>query len=121
MQIKQVFMNLLVNAYQSIESAVGDSGATGRILLRTRRAPGGAAVEVADTGIGIPESHIDRIFDPFFTTKKVGAGTGLGLSTSYGIIERHGGHMTVTSAVGRGTTFRIFLPTEPPEGEPGDD
>jgi len=112
MQIKQVFMNLLVNAYQSIESAVGESGETGTIWLRTRQREDGIAVEVTDTGVGIPEANIDRIFDPFFTTKKVGSGTGLGLSTSFGIVKRHGGSMTVESKLGEGTTFSVFLPTD---------
>jgi two-component system NtrC family sensor kinase len=110
MQIKQVFMNLLVNAYQSIEARVGESGETGKLWLRTRQHDDGVAIEVTDTGIGIPASHIDRIFDPFFTTKKVGLGTGLGLSTSFGIVKRHGGSLTVDSKEGEGTTFRVFLP-----------
>ena len=112
MQIKQVFMNLLVNAYQSIEARVGESGETGEIWLRTRQLREGVVVEVSDTGIGIPESHIDRIFDPFFTTKKVGSGTGLGLSTSFNIVKRHGGTITVESKVGEGTTFAVFLPSD---------
>jgi two-component system NtrC family sensor kinase len=111
MQIKQVFMNLLVNAYQSIEERVGESGETGEIWLRTRQRHEGVVVEVSDTGIGISEAHIDRIFDPFFTTKKVGSGTGLGLSTSFNIVKRHGGTMTVESKVGEGTTFSVFLPS----------
>jgi two-component system NtrC family sensor kinase len=112
MQIKQVFMNLLVNAYQSIEAHVGEGGETGEIWLRTRQRRDGVVVEVSDTGIGIPESHIDRIFDPFFTTKKVGSGTGLGLSTSFNIVKRHGGTITVESKVGEGTIFNVFLPTD---------
>jgi len=112
MQVKQVFMNLLVNAYQSIEARVGESGETGTIWLRTRQRPDGVVVEVSDTGIGIEEAHIDRIFDPFFTTKKVGSGTGLGLSTSFNIVKRHGGTLTVESKVGEGTTFGVFLPAD---------
>jgi two-component system NtrC family sensor kinase len=112
MQIKQVFMNLLVNAYQSIEACVGESGETGKIWLRTRQRHDGVLVEVSDTGIGIPEDHIDRIFDPFFTTKKVGSGTGLGLSTSFNIVKRHGGTISVESKVGEGTTFGVFLPAD---------
>jgi signal transduction histidine kinase len=116
MQIKQVFMNLLVNAYQSIEAKVGESGETGKVWLRTRQREDGVVVEVTDTGIGIPATHVDRIFDPFFTTKKVGSGTGLGLSTSFGIVKRHGGSLTVDSKEGEGTTFRVFLPLESEEG-----
>ena len=113
MQIKQVFMNLLVNAYQAIEEAVAiraHPGAIGTVTLTTTPNDGGVLVEIADTGTGIAPDHLDRIFDPFFTTKKVGAGTGLGLSTSFNIIRRHGGTMRVESAVGRGTAFKIHLP-----------
>jgi signal transduction histidine kinase len=112
MQLKQVFMNLLVNAYQAIEECVGSSGETGRIELRTRRAEGGVEVWVTDTGAGIESGHTDRIFDPFFTTKRVGAGTGLGLSTSYGIVQSHGGALEVESVPGQGTTFRVKLPLD---------
>jgi len=112
MQIKQVFMNLLVNAYQSIEARVGESGETGKIWLRTRQRDDGLVIEVGDTGVGIPEANIDRIFDPFFTTKKVGSGTGLGLSTSFGIVKHHGGTMKVESTLGEGTTFSVFLPAD---------
>jgi two-component system NtrC family sensor kinase len=113
MQLKQVFMNLLVNAYQAIEEAIAarpKSGEMGTITLSTAPHDGGVLVEISDTGTGIAPDHLDRIFDPFFTTKKVGAGTGLGLSTSFNIVRRHGGTMRVESALGRGTTFRIQLP-----------
>ncbi len=112
MQLKQVFMNLLVNAYQSIEEKLGDDGETGRIQLRTEQRGDQVIVTVADTGGGIAPGNLDRIFDPFFTTKKVGAGTGLGLSTSYSIVQRHGGAIRVESTPGRGTTFRVLLPVE---------
>lgn len=115
MQLQQVFMNLLVNACQAIEERVGASGETGTIALRTAANDSGVVVTVRDTGVGIPGEHIDRIFDPFFTTKKVGAGTGLGLSTSFGIVQRHGGTLSVTSQPGAGSEFRLFLPLEPPE------
>jgi CheY-like chemotaxis protein len=67
-------------------------------------------ITVSDTGVGIPEEHLDRIFEPFFTTKAVGQGTGLGLSTVIGIIQSHGGFVNVDSEVKRGTTFKVYLP-----------
>ena len=119
MQLKQVFMNLLVNAYQAIEESVAGSGELGTITLRTTRTDGGIAASVRDTGVGIPREQLDRIFEPFFTTKKVGSGTGLGLSTSYQIVKRHGGTFHVESAPGRGSCFEIRLPLldeDPGEG-----
>ena len=68
------------------------------------------AIEVTDTGIGIPEPLLDRIFEPFFTTKKVGKGTGLGLSISYGIVQDYDGTIEVKSKEGEGATFIIRLP-----------
>lgn len=111
MQLKQVFMNLLVNAYQAIEAR--DAREPGVIRLETRREGDEIVVRIADTGIGIDAAHLARIFEPFFTTKPVGTGTGLGLSTSYRIVERHGGRITVESEVGRGTTFEVWLPLHP--------
>lgn len=116
-QLKQVLMNILVNAQQAIDER-------GSIELRTRllparRLPGadepGPAVEIAvrDTGCGIPPAHLQRIFDPFFTSKEVGKGTGLGLSVSYGIVTAHGGAIEVESTPGVGSTFRIVLPVDP--------
>jgi signal transduction histidine kinase len=110
MQMKQVFMNLLVNAIQAIEEKVGDAGETGRIRLQTTALDEHIEVLVSDTGAGIAPENLDRIFAPFFTTKKVGAGTGLGLSTCYNLVRRHGGSLTADSRVGEGTTFRLLLP-----------
>jgi two-component system NtrC family sensor kinase len=117
MQLKQVFMNLLVNAHQAIEEKLGDDGETGRIQLRTEHRGDQIVVTVADTGAGIAPGNLDRIFDPFFTTKKVGSGTGLGLSTSYSIVQRHGGAIRVESTPGRGTTFRVLLPVDEDDAE----
>ena len=119
--IKQVVLNVIVNAQQAIEG-------TGRITVRTRwfdephPKPGVepvpmAEIAVTDTGCGIPEANLQRIFDPFFTSKEVGKGTGLGLSVSYGIVKAHGGRIKVESVVGSGTTFRIELPITSPFGE----
>jgi len=119
-QIKQVIMNMVVNAQHAVEEK-------GNITIRTRRAldPRVSAAEakpmvvisIIDTGCGIPDKNLKRIFDPFFTSKDVGRGTGLGLSVSHGIIEAHGGLIEVESRVGEGTTFRVFLPLTPPSAE----
>jgi signal transduction histidine kinase len=116
MQLKQVFMNLLVNAFQAIEEAVGQSGELGTVSLATAVDGDHVVVAIRDTGVGIAPEHRERIFDPFFTTKRVGAGTGLGLSTSFGIVQAHGGTLAVESALGEGTSFRLRLPIDP-EGE----
>jgi two-component system NtrC family sensor kinase len=101
--IKQVVMNILVNAQHAIEQK-------GSITVRTRKIGDKVEISIADTGCGIPEKDLQRIFDPFFTTKAVGQGTGLGLAVSHGIVEAHGGTIEVTSAVGEGSTFRVILP-----------
>jgi PAS domain S-box-containing protein len=111
-QLNQVFMNLLVNAAHAIE-------VRGTITIRTGSEGERVWVEVGDTGRGIPPQNIPRLFDPFFTTKPVGMGTGLGLSVSYKIVEKHHGKIEVQSAVGKGTTFRVWLPVRPPEGKNG--
>jgi signal transduction histidine kinase len=105
-QIKQVCMNLILNAIQSIES--GGSVEIGTHLFGENGAKRFVQIEVRDTGIGIPEKDLENIFNPFFTTKK--DGSGLGLSISHQIIKEHGGYMVVESEVGRGTSFFIRLP-----------
>ena len=107
-QINQVFLNLLVNAVQAIE------GEEGRIVIRTAHEGDWVWVEVEDSGRGMPADIMTRIFEPFFTTKPVGMGTGLGLSLSYGIVTRHGGRIDVTSEVGKGSAFRVWLPVHAP-------
>ena len=72
-------------------------------------------VEIRDTGIGIPKEHLDNLFEPFFSTKAEGKGVGLGLSVSYGIIDKHHGLIKVDSAPGQGTTFRVHLPVQETE------
>jgi two-component system, cell cycle sensor histidine kinase and response regulator CckA len=74
-------------------------------------------VEVNDTGTGVPPEIIDRVFEPFFSTKEVGKGTGLGLSTVYGIVKQTGGFVYLTSEIGKGTAFRIFLPRHVPTAD----
>ncbi|MEN8182840.1 MAG: ATP-binding protein [Myxococcota bacterium] len=113
-QLQQVFMNLIVNAAQAIEAgaASGAGAPRGRITLRTRCEGEQVVISVSDSGVGIPPEHLDRIFDPFFTTKEVGEGMGLGLSTSYDIVRRHGGTLSVSSTAGRGACFEIRLPQQ---------
>jgi len=103
-QINQVFMNLLVNAAHAIE-------AHGTITITTGTKDDGVWVEIEDTGSGIPQEKLSRIFEPFFTTKPVGTGTGLGLSLSYSIIHKHKGKISVESEPGKGSKFRVWLPT----------
>jgi signal transduction histidine kinase len=112
MQLKQVFMNLLVNAFQAIEEKIAGRAETGLIRLRTEAHEGRVVVTVSDTGTGISPENLGRIFDPFFTTKKVGVGTGLGLSTCYSIVRRNGGTIRVESQIGRGSTFQVELPVD---------
>ena len=109
-QLNQVFMNLLVNAAHAIEEY-------GTITLRTGHDNDKVWVAVSDTGTGITAENLKNIFNPFFTTKDVGIGTGLGLSLSYGIVQKHGGHIVVDSEVGKGTTFTIFLPVKQSESQ----
>jgi signal transduction histidine kinase len=106
-QLNQVFLNLLVNALQAIESAHREEG---RITITTRTSESEVVVEVADNGCGIPAEILPQIFDPFFTTKEVGDGTGLGLSISHGIVHDHGGRLEVESTIDVGTRFRAIFP-----------
>jgi two-component system NtrC family sensor kinase len=111
-QLQQVFLNLLNNAIYAISKKT-DSG---EIRISARKEGGDLFISVQDNGCGISPDHIGKIFLPFFTTKPVGQGTGLGLSTCYGIIERLGGDITVSSEVNGGTTFTIRHPLAgPPE------
>jgi hypothetical protein len=108
-KLQQVFTNLILNARDSIANG------NGRITLATRNGDDdGLLVEIADSGVGIAPDDIVKIYDPFFTTKGVGRGTGLGLAVTYGIVQEHSGHISVSSTPGLGTTFRITLPTSDP-------
>ena len=106
-QLKQVFMNIMVNAAEAMEGR-------GALTVTTALQPenNSVLIEFSDTGKGIPPEYISKIFDPFFTTKEVGKGTGLGLSLSYGVIEQHKGKIDVKSEVGGGTCFVIELPAK---------
>jgi two-component system cell cycle sensor histidine kinase/response regulator CckA len=130
-QFEQVIVNLAVNARDAMPEG-------GKLMVRTANvgadesknfpskgmpAADYVLVEVSDTGTGIPPEIIEKIFEPFFSTKDVGKGTGLGLSTVYGIVKQTGGFVYVDSQVGKGSTFRIFLPRHVPradENEQGD-
>ena len=106
-KLQQVFTNLLLNARDATLEG-------GRITVSTGASDDGSLVaEISDTGIGIAPENVAKIYDPFYTTKGVGQGTGLGLAVSYGIVQEHAGHINVESTPGKGTTFRITLPTAP--------
>jgi len=111
-KVNQVVMNLLSNAIDA-------SPPSAKVICRT--APGedgGVVIEVIDSGTGIDPAIIDRLFDPFFTTKPQGEGTGLGLSISYGIVQDHGGSISVASTPGTGARFTVRLPPRPPPRDP---
>ncbi|MBI5115416.1 GHKL domain-containing protein [Candidatus Poribacteria bacterium] len=104
-QLQQVFLNLLNNAVDALKGKE-----KGEIRIGAAKQDGALVVSVADNGCGIPEENLEKIFLPFFTTKPVGRGTGLGLSTCYGIIERLGGQITVSSELNAGSVFTVRLP-----------
>ncbi len=104
-RVQQALLNLILNGMQAMPDG-------GKLTVRTWQDDASVSIDISDTGIGIPAEDLPRIFDPFFSTKDVGKGTGLGLSVSYGIIDKHGGRITVRSVPGRGTTFTIVLPTD---------
>jgi len=102
-KLQQVFLNLFLNARDAMPRG-------GWLTIVTRDADAGAAIEIADTGSGIPPEQLSRIYDPFFTTKEIGKGTGLGLSITYGIVQEHGGTITCDSSLGQRTRFVLSLP-----------
>lgn len=104
-QLNQVWMNLLANAAHAVKDG-------GEVSICTWREAEQVVVQIRDTGTGIAPEDLKRIFDPFFTTKPVGEGTGLGLSVTYGIIERHGGSIKVESVLGEGAIFTVTIPVD---------
>jgi signal transduction histidine kinase len=104
-KLQQVFMNLFLNARDSMPKG-------GRLRLSTRQVNSELVIQVEDSGTGIAPEDVKRIYDPFFTTKPVGRGTGLGLAVSYGIIQEHSGRIKVDSQPGKGTTFSVFIPVK---------
>ncbi len=112
-KVDQALLNIVLNAAQASEPE-------GLIEIRTRPdCEAAVVVEVEDHGGGIRPEHLPRIFEPFFTTKPVGAGTGLGLSVSYGVVRDQGGTIEVESVVGRGSLFRIRIPLRPRTADAG--
>ncbi|MCF8083849.1 MAG: PAS domain-containing protein [Deltaproteobacteria bacterium] len=107
-QLQQIFMNLISNAAEAMESSGGEL----RIESRMHKKNKEIVVRVTDTGVGISKEHLSRLFEPFFTTKKKGKGVGLGLSVVYGIIKEHGGSIRVESEVGKGATFIVTFPVD---------
>ena len=103
--LQQVFLNLFINAVQAMKDG-------GILSIRSLESEDREwlKVEVTDTGEGIAPEDLPHIFEPFYTTKEVGRGTGLGLSVSFSIAQKHGGHIEVKSQVGQGSTFTVFLP-----------
>ena len=102
-QLQQAVIALATNA---IDAMPNGGTLTFRAFAEARR----LAIEIEDTGVGIPTEDMSKVFEPFFTTKEVGKGTGLGLAVCYGIITDHNGRLSVRSNVGKGSTFTIFLP-----------
>lgn len=116
--MEQVVLNLAVNARDAMPKG-GTLTLTTRLLPLKQlppQAPANASLgtyvclEIRDTGVGISEEHLERIFEPFFTTKEIGQGTGIGLATVFGIVQQHGGWVTVDSQPGAGSTFCVYLP-----------
>jgi PAS domain S-box-containing protein len=106
-QLQQVVMNIVSNAVEAMEGQTG-----GLLAVESRRSPEDGKIQMSftDTGVGIPKDHLPQLFEPFFTTKKKGSGVGLGLAVAYGIVQEHGGAITVDSTVDKGTTFVVDLP-----------
>jgi signal transduction histidine kinase len=102
-QLQQVLVNLVMNSVQAMPNG-------GALRVATHERAGSLALEVEDTGPGVPEEHLGKLFDPFFTTKDVGEGTGLGLAVVHGIVTAHGGSVEVDSHPGRGARFSVLLP-----------
>ena len=110
-RLGQVFLNLLLNAAQALPEGHAEEN---EIALTTLVLEGELAVEIRDTGAGIPRDVLPHIFEQFYTTKPIGEGTGLGLAVSHRIVTDHGGQILVDSELGRGSTIRVVLPLRPP-------
>jgi len=111
-QMQSVLMNLIINALDATPPGGHINIFTSSGLSGDGAVQKGVEITVADTGTGIAPEHMDKLFDPFFTTKAVGQGTGLGLSVSQGVVQRHHGQIRVQSELGKGTRFFVWLPIE---------
>jgi two-component system NtrC family sensor kinase len=111
-QFQSVLLNLLINALDATKPGDSITVSTSNSPVVNEAGQEGIEISVADTGCGIPPEHLNKLFDPFFTTKEVGHGTGLGLSVTLGIVQRHGGAIQVRSEVGKGSTFTLWMPLE---------
>ena len=111
-QMQSVLLNIVINALDATEPGGSITVTSGMGVSTSHPGQNGIEILCMDTGCGIPPENLSKLFDPFFTTKEIGHGTGLGLSVSYGIVERHGGTIWVQSKVGKGSTFKIWLPVE---------
>ena len=128
-QVNSLIMNLLLNARDAITEVMDEErgGDTFVITVRTYIQPGEvyAVISVSDTGIGMDKETQEHIFEPFYTTKEIGKGTGLGLTSVYGIVKQHDGRIEIESELGEGTTFKVYLPiakekVSTTEEEPGE-
>jgi PAS domain S-box-containing protein len=111
-QLEQVFLNLIANAMDAMDSVDGPKQLTIRSELDTGKPSATVLVSVKDTGVGIPQENLDKVFEPFYSTKPVGRGTGLGLSLCFSIIETHRGRLEIGSRPGKGTEVKVILPVE---------
>jgi two-component system, NtrC family, sensor kinase len=109
-QLQQIFLNIINNGMDAIEE-------NGTLFISSKELVDHIAVEIRDTGTGIPPQVIQHVFDPFFTTKKPGKGTGLGLSITYGLVKKLGGDIIVSSEVGKGALFTVILPLKVIQGK----
>jgi len=111
-QFQSVLLNILINALDATKPGDSITVSTSNSPVMNETGQEGIEISITDTGCGIPPEHLNKLFDPFFTTKEVGHGTGLGLSVTLGIVQRHGGSIQVSSEVGKGSSFTIWVPLE---------
>jgi signal transduction histidine kinase len=112
-RLEQVFINLVSNAIDAMDEKVNQPDAADKLkklVIKSFAENSHVLVYVTDTGTGMSEEVKNKIFEPFFTTKKVGKGTGLGVSISYGIVKDYGGNIDIESEIGKGTTFKLMFP-----------